>query len=85
MRRDFQVPSDRVGVMVDEVVGLAPGLDELAHGDVIVEVNRRPTPDMAAYKRVLASLPRGDTAWLFVFRPRPRATFLVKAEVEAPQ
>jgi serine protease Do len=85
MRRDFQVPPDRIGVMVDEVVGLAPGLDELAHGDVIVEVNRRPTSDMAAYKRVLASLQRGDAAWLFVFRPRPRASFLVKAEVEAPQ
>jgi serine protease Do len=85
MRRDFQVPPDRLGVMVDEVVGLAPGLDELAHGDVIVEVNRRPTPDMATYKRVLASLQRGDAAWLFVFRPRPRASFLVKAEVEAPQ
>lgn len=84
MRRDYQIPSDRAGVVVDEVVGLASGLDDLAHGDVIVEVNRRATPDMTAYKKVIGSLKPGDVAWLYVFRPRPRGTFLVKAEVDDP-
>jgi serine protease Do len=82
MRREFQVPADRVGVVVGEVVGLAAGLDDLAHGDIIVEVNRQPTPDMASYRKVLASLSPGEAAWLFVFRPRPRSLFLTKAEVE---
>jgi serine protease Do len=82
MRREFQVPADRVGVVVGEVVGLAAGLDDLAHGDIIVEVNRQPTPDMASYRKVLASLRPGEAAWLFVFRPRPRGSFLTKAEVE---
>ncbi len=84
MRREFQVPSDRVGVVVQEVVGLATGLDDLAHGDIIVEVNRRPTPDVASYKRALSQLKPGEVAWLYVFRPRPRGSFLVKAEVENP-
>jgi serine protease Do len=84
MRREFQIPSDRAGVVVQEVVGLSTGLDDLAHGDIIVEVNRRPTPDVAAYKRVVAQLKPGEVAWLYVFRPRPRSSFLVKAEVENP-
>jgi serine protease Do len=84
MRRDYQIPPDRAGVVVDEIVGLAAGLDDLAHGDLIVEVNRRPTPDLGAYKKVLATLRRGDVAWLYVYRPRPRGTFLVKAEVGNP-
>jgi serine protease Do len=84
MRRDYQIPADRTGVVVDEIVGLASGLDDLAHGDIIVEVNRRATPDMTTYKRVIASLKPGDLAWLYVFRPRPRGTFLVKAEVDSP-
>jgi serine protease Do len=84
MRRDYQIPVDRVGVVVDEIVGLAAGLDDLAHGDLIVEINRRPTPDLGTYKRVIASLRRGEVAWLYVYRPRPRGTFLVKAEVGSP-
>jgi S1-C subfamily serine protease len=54
----------------------------LAHGDVIVEVNRRPTPHQADYRKILSSLPDGQVAWLFVYRPRPEATFLAKVEVE---
>ena len=82
MRREFRVPTDRVGVVVKEVVGLSPGLDDLAHGDIVVEVNRHPTPDVGSYRKVLGSLHPGETVWLFVFRPRPRSSFLVKAEVE---
>jgi serine protease Do len=84
MRREFRIPAERSGVVVQEVVGLATGLDDLAHGDIVVEVNRRPTPDLASYKRVIAQLKPGETAWLYVFRPRPRSSFLVKAEVESP-
>ena len=84
MRRDYQIPPDRAGVVVDEIVGLAAGLDDLVHGDLIVEVNRRPTPDLGTYKKVIATLRRGEVAWLYVYRPRPRGTFLVKAEVGNP-
>ncbi|HEU0093745.1 MAG TPA: hypothetical protein VFS78_16660, partial [Vicinamibacteria bacterium] len=60
----------------------SPGVDVLAHGDVIVEVNRKPTPHAADYRKVLADLKDGQVAWLLVFRPRPEATFLAKVEVE---
>jgi len=82
---DLRIPSDRQGVVVRDVVGLAPGADTLAHGDIVVEVNRRPTPDVAAYRRAVESVPPGGPAWLFVFRPRPRGTFLAKIEVEGPR
>ena len=77
------LPADRVGVAVKEIVGLDPGTDALEEGDVIVEVNRQPTPSLGAYKKVLASLAPGQPAWLFVYRPRPpAASFLTKVEVE---
>jgi len=77
------LPTDRVGVAVKEIVGLDPGTDLLEEGDVIVEVNRRPTPNLGTYKKVLASLAPGQPAWLFVYRPRPPGgSFLTKVEVE---
>ena len=48
----------------------------------MVEVNRKPTPDVAAYRRVLGALAPGEPAWLYVFRPRPAAAFLTRIEVE---
>ena len=68
--------------VVKEVVGLSPGIDILAHGDVIVEVDRHPTPHVADYRKALAPLKDGEVAWLFVYRPRPEGTFLAKVEVE---
>jgi len=83
MASTLAVPADRRGVVVQEVVALASGAEALDHGDVIVEVNRQPTPDVASYRRVVASLDAGEPAWLFVYRPRPGgALFLAKLEVE---
>jgi serine protease Do len=75
---------DRAGVVVRDVVGLDPGTDDLDPGDVIVEVNRQPTKDLAAYRKVVGSLTPGQSAWLFVYRPRPASTFLTRIEVERP-
>ena len=81
-QRELEIPADRRGVVVREVVGLSPGIDALAHGDLIVEVNRRPTPRESDYRRVMASLKDGEVAWLFVYRPRPEGSFLAKVDVE---
>ena len=35
----------------------------------MVEVNRQPTPDVVAYRRVVGGSPPGEPAWLYVFRP----------------
>ena len=82
LRLKAALPPDRVGVVIKEIVGLDPGTDDLEEGDVIVEVNRRPTPDLAAYRKVVASLTPGQPAWLFVYRPRPAGSFLTKVEVD---
>jgi serine protease Do len=78
----FAIPEDRKGVLVREVFGLSPGAEVLAEGDLVVEVNRRPTRDLASYRKALDGLKPGDVAWVFLYRPRLRASFLAKLEVE---
>jgi serine protease Do len=82
VRVDLRVPRDRQGVVIQAVLGADPGTDVLEEGDIVVEVNRQPTPDMASYRRVMAALRPGESAWLYVFRPRPRGSFLTRVEVE---
>ena len=79
---EMRVASDHRGVVVKEVVGLAGGLELVAQGDLVVEVNRHPTPTLAAYRKVVATLKDGEPAWLFVHRPRPPGSFLTKLEVD---
>ncbi|HET8647881.1 MAG TPA: trypsin-like peptidase domain-containing protein [Vicinamibacteria bacterium] len=79
---EMSIPPERAGVVVRDVVGLASGLEQIANGDLILEVNRRPTPDVDAYRRVLAGLRPREPAWLFVFRGRPGTHFLAKVDVE---
>jgi serine protease Do len=74
--------ADRKGVVVRDVVGLSPGIEAIGNGDVVVEVNRHPTPDLAAYRKLVAALPDGEVAWLFVYRPRPGASYLAKLVVD---
>jgi serine protease Do len=73
---------DRRGVSVRDVVGLSPGIEAISNGDVVVEVNRTPTPDLATYQKVVAALPDGEVAWLFAYRPRPGSSFLAKLVVD---
>jgi hypothetical protein len=68
--------------VIQAVLGADPGTDVLEEGDIVVEVNRLATPDMASYRRVMAALRPGEPAWLYVFRPRPRGSFLTRVEVE---
>ena len=81
-RTRLEVPADRLGVVVEDLVSLAPGADELQDGDLVVEVDRRPTPDVEAYRQVLRQLPPGHMAVLLVYRPETAETFLSKLEVE---
>jgi serine protease Do len=86
MRSDLQLPPDRLGVVVDEVASVSAGADALDHGDIILEVNRKPTKDLAAYRKALSAVKPGDVAWLYVYRasPRPAGSFLVKIDPERP-
>jgi serine protease Do len=82
-RAEMRLPAGQRGVAVTTVVGLA-GMEQLAHGDLVLEVNRHPTPDLSAYRKAVAGLAPGEVAWLFVQRPRPSGTFLARIEVEEP-
>jgi serine protease Do len=84
-RVDLGVPRDRVGVVIRSILGVDPGTDVLEEGDLVVSVNRRATPDVATYREVLASLPAGESAWLYVHRPVPFGSFLTRVEVERPR
>jgi serine protease Do len=81
-RVELRVPPDRVGVVVRDVLGADPGVDALEAGDLVVEINRKPTADVAAYRRVLGGLEPGAPVWLYVFRPRPQQSFLTRVYVE---
>ena len=82
MKAELALPADRTGVVVRDVPGWAPGSETLAHGDIIVEVDRRPTPDLPAYRRAVSALRPGEVAWLYVYRPRRGSSFLAKVEIE---
>jgi serine protease Do len=86
VRADLKVPTDRVGVVVDEVAATSSGTDSPEHGDLIVEMNRKPTPTLGAYKKALAELKPGEVAWLYVYRAttNPRGSFLSKLESDRP-
>ncbi len=81
-RAELRVPHERLGVVIRDVLGADPGADVLEEGDLVVEVNRRATPDLAAYRKVVATLTPGEPAWLYVFRPRQQTGFLTRIEVE---
>ncbi len=81
-RAEQRVPHDRQGVVIQAVLGADPGTDLLEEGDLVIEVNRQPTGDLAAYRRVAASLQPGASAWLYVYRPSARRAFLTRVEVE---
>jgi serine protease Do len=82
IRVELRVPRERLGVVIEDVLGADPGTDLLEEGDLVVEVNRRPTPDLPAYRRAVGALAPGEPAWLYVFRPRERTAFLTRIEVE---
>ena len=79
---ELKTPRQRMGVVVQKVTGLSQGLDELQNGDLVLEVNRLPTPDPAHYREALKSLRPGEVAVLLVYRPQPPGMFLAKVEVE---
>jgi len=81
LRRRAGLEEEQPGVFVRDVLGLQSGLDGLSHGDVILELNRTPTPDLAAYQLAVGRLKAGEPAFLLIWRRG--ATLLVKLIAEA--
>ena len=70
------------GVVIREIESASAGADILERGDVVLEIDRQPTPDVAAYRRILASFTEESTAWLLVRRPSTDDVLLTRLESE---
>jgi S1-C subfamily serine protease len=81
-RAKLKLGDERQGVVVEDLLTLSPGADALQDGDLVVEINRQPTPDLPSYRRAVSALRPGSMAVLFVFRPETGESFLTKLEVE---
>jgi serine protease Do len=84
-RLELELAPDQVGVRVRSILSADPGTDLIEEGDLIVEVNRQATPDLASYREAVARLEPGESAWLFVHRPQPPGSFLTRVEAERPR
>jgi serine protease Do len=73
------------GVVIREIESSSAGADLLERGDVIVDVNRQPTPDAAAYKRIIGAFDADSVAWLLVRRPSTGDVFLTRLDSEMPE
>ncbi len=61
---------------------LSSGADEIERGDVVLEVNRKPTPDLGTYRSVVLGRPRDAVTWLYLYRPRTAQSYLAKLKTD---
>ena len=81
-RVELQVPADRVGVVIQEVLGPTRGRTPWRRATWWSRSTARPRPTSASYRRVVGALAPGEPAWLYVYRPSQRTSFLTRIEVE---
>jgi serine protease Do len=68
VRQQLQAPSDVKGAVIERVVPGSPADNAgLTPGDVIVSVDRHPTPSAADAQRALSSVPKGQDALVLVW------------------
>jgi serine protease Do len=76
------VPETIQGVVVRTVDQAGPAYAVLRRGLVIMEINRRETPTVAAYDRLLAAAKPGDTLAVYYYDPTLGQRSLVTVTVE---
>jgi Do/DeqQ family serine protease len=70
--------SARRGLLVTEVTPGSPGAEAgIKPGDAIVEVNRRPVPDAAAFKQIAAALKPGESVAVYLQRGGGRNEYVM--------
>ncbi|HEX4067510.1 MAG TPA: Do family serine endopeptidase [Acidobacteriaceae bacterium] len=68
VRRQVQAPASVHGAVVESVRSGSPADNaEIQRGDIIISVNRKPTPDAAAVAQQLSSVPAGQDALVLVW------------------
>jgi serine protease Do len=66
----FHMPASLVGAFVAEVEPLSPADEsDVRHGEVVVEINRKPVRTAADYRREAALVKPGDVVLLYVYQP----------------
>jgi serine protease Do len=66
----FHMPTSLAGAFIAEVAPLSPADEaEVRHGEVVVEINRKPVRTAAEYRREAALVKPGDVVLLYVYQP----------------
>lgn len=78
----LEVPEGIQGVIVRSVDQAGPAYAVLRRGLVIMEINRQPTPTVAAYDRALAAAKPGDVLAVYYYDPTLAQRTLVTLSVE---
>ena len=82
----FKLPSALAGVLVAEVDPLSPAdAADLQHGDVIIEINRKPVLTSSDYRQVVAAARPGDVLALYLYELETGRRALRTIRVERPQ
>ncbi|MGC2583707.1 MAG: PDZ domain-containing protein, partial [Acidobacteriaceae bacterium] len=77
VRQQIQAPASVHGAVVENVRTASPADDAgIQRGDVIVSVDRKPTPDAAAVAQQLSSVPEGQDALVLIWS-NGSSTFVV--------
>ena len=78
----IEVPDNVQGVLVRSVDQAGPAYAVVRRGLVIMEINRRPTPTVAAFDRIATSARRGDVMAIYYYDPTFGQRTLVTITVE---
>lgn len=84
--RRLQLPDGLQGVIVTAVEPMGPAeAADILKDDVVIEINRQPVRNMAAYTRLVAALRPGDAAVFYCYEPAERGRALRVVHVEPTQ
>jgi S1-C subfamily serine protease len=78
----LEVPETVHGVVVRSIDQVGPAYAALRRGLVIMEINRHPTPNVAAYDRLVSATKPGDVLAIYCYDPTLGQRTLVTLTVE---
>ncbi len=82
-RMRYRVPDEARGVVVSKVEPLSPASDaDIARGHVVLEINRRETATVDAFRREVGAARAGDVLTFYLFNPDRQQRELRSVHVE---
>jgi serine protease Do len=80
----FELPIDTRGVLITRVEPLSSSFDaEIARGNVLLEINRRPVASASEFRRIASAARPGDVLTLYLYAPETSQRQLKTITVEA--